>query len=42
MLTDGSQQVVEGRELGPRLRVDGDRLVFGGYPFTQHQAPSSG
>jgi hypothetical protein len=29
-----------GRERGERLRVDGDRLVWAGYPFTRMQEPS--
>jgi hypothetical protein len=28
-----------GRERGERLRVDGDRLVWAGYPFTRSQQP---
>jgi CubicO group peptidase (beta-lactamase class C family) len=28
-----------GRERGERLRVDGDRLVWAGYPFTRDQQP---
>ena len=28
-----------GRERGERLRVDGDRLVWAGYPFTRAQEP---
>jgi CubicO group peptidase (beta-lactamase class C family) len=31
-----------GREQGERLRVDGDRLVWAGYPFTRAQEPSPG
>jgi CubicO group peptidase (beta-lactamase class C family) len=29
----------KGRERGERLRVDGDRLVWAGYPFTRSQQP---
>ena len=32
-------RVVKGRERGERLRVDGDRLVWGGYLFTRSQQP---
>jgi CubicO group peptidase (beta-lactamase class C family) len=39
-LAEGGFRVVSGRERGERLRVDGDRLVWGGYPFTREQARS--
>ena len=29
-----------GREQGERLRVDGDRMIWAGYPFTRAQEPS--
>jgi CubicO group peptidase (beta-lactamase class C family) len=32
----------EGRERGERLRVDGDELVWAGYPFTRTQQPFKG
>jgi hypothetical protein len=35
---DGWRAAV-GRERGERLRVDGDRLVWAGYPFTRAQEP---
>ncbi len=41
-LPEGGYRVVEGRELGERLRVEGDRLVFGGYAFTRTQEGSVG
>ena len=31
-----------GRERGERLRVDGDRMIWAGYPFTRTQEPSPG
>jgi hypothetical protein len=39
---EGGYRVVEGRELGERLRVEGERLVFGGYAFTRGQEGSPG
>jgi CubicO group peptidase (beta-lactamase class C family) len=30
---------VKGRERGERLRIDGDRMVWAGYPFTRAQEP---
>jgi hypothetical protein len=38
--TDGGFRVVSGRERGERLRVDGDRMVWGGYVFTRAQEPT--
>ena len=32
-------RAAEGRELGERLRVDGNRLIWAGYPFTRDQQP---
>jgi CubicO group peptidase (beta-lactamase class C family) len=32
-------RAAKGRERGERLRVDGDRLVWAGYPFTRAQEP---
>jgi CubicO group peptidase (beta-lactamase class C family) len=32
-------RAAKGRERGERLRVDGDRLVWAGYPFTRRQEP---
>jgi CubicO group peptidase (beta-lactamase class C family) len=34
---DGGYRVVSGRERGERLRLDGDRIVWGGYLFTRSQ-----
>jgi hypothetical protein len=31
-----------GRERGERLRVDGERLIWAGYPFTRAQEPFAG
>jgi CubicO group peptidase (beta-lactamase class C family) len=36
---DGGFRVTAGRERGERLRVEGDRLVWGGYIFTRTQQP---
>jgi hypothetical protein len=37
---DGDEwRAAEGRELGERLRVDGNRLIWAGYPFTRDQQP---
>ncbi len=36
---DGTFRSVRGYERGERLRVDGDRLVWGGYEFTRDQRP---
>jgi CubicO group peptidase (beta-lactamase class C family) len=35
----GGWRVASGRERGERLRVDGDRMVWAGYPFTRAQEP---
>jgi CubicO group peptidase (beta-lactamase class C family) len=37
---EGEFRAVSGRERGERLRVDGDRLLWAGYPFTRAQEPS--
>jgi len=37
---EGAYRVVSGRELGERLRVEDDRLVWGGYAFTRDQRGS--
>ena len=39
---DGTFRVARGYERGERLRVDGDRLIWGGYAFTRDQQPFSG
>ena len=39
-VADGGYRVVSGRELGERLRSEGDRLIWGGYAFTRSQQPS--
>jgi CubicO group peptidase (beta-lactamase class C family) len=36
---DGTFRVARGYEAGERLRVDGDRLIWGGYAFTRDQRP---
>jgi CubicO group peptidase (beta-lactamase class C family) len=36
-LPEGGFRAVEGRERGERLRVEGDRMVWGGYPFSRTQ-----
>ncbi len=41
-LPGGGFRVVSGRERGERLRVEGDMLVWGGYPFTRGQASTPG
>jgi CubicO group peptidase (beta-lactamase class C family) len=41
-LPDGGFRAVEGRESGERLRVDGDRMVWGGYPFSRTQERTRG
>jgi CubicO group peptidase (beta-lactamase class C family) len=38
---DGTFRVAKGYERGERLRVDGDRLIWGGYAFTRDQQPFS-
>ena len=35
-------RVASGRERGERLRIDGERLIWGGYPFTRTQEPTAG
>jgi hypothetical protein len=35
-------RAARGRERGERLRVDGDQLVWAGYPFTRAQEPTKG
>jgi CubicO group peptidase (beta-lactamase class C family) len=35
----GGWRASAGRERGERLRVDGDRLIWAGYPFTRAQEP---
>ncbi len=41
-LPDGSFRVASGRERGERLRVEGEMLVWGGYPFTRDQERTPG
>jgi CubicO group peptidase (beta-lactamase class C family) len=41
-LPDGGFRAVSGREGGERLRVEGDRMVWGGYPFTRRQDATPG
>jgi CubicO group peptidase (beta-lactamase class C family) len=41
-LPEGGYRAVEGRERGERLRVEGDRMVWGGYPFTRSQERTPG
>ncbi|HEX4521191.1 MAG TPA: serine hydrolase domain-containing protein [Gaiellaceae bacterium] len=41
-LADGSFRVASGRERGERLRVEGMRIVWGGYLFTRDQEPTAG
>ncbi len=36
-LPEGGFRAVEGRERGERLRVEGDRMVWAGYPFSRTQ-----
>ena len=38
-LPDGGYRVASGREAGELLRVEGDRIVWGGYLFTREQEP---
>jgi len=40
-LGDGTFRVAKGYERGERLRVDGERLIWGGYAFTRDQRPFS-
>ena len=35
-------RAAEGRERGELLRVEGDRVIWGGYPFARAQGPSPG
>ena len=35
-------RAASGRERGERLRVDGERLIWAGYPFTRAQEPFLG
>jgi CubicO group peptidase (beta-lactamase class C family) len=37
---EGGYRVVSGRERGERLRVEGDRMIWGGYLFTRAQEPT--
>jgi CubicO group peptidase (beta-lactamase class C family) len=39
---EGGFRVIEGRERGERLRVEGDRMVWGGYPFSRTQETTLG
>ena len=39
---EGGWRAASGRERGERLRVDGERLVWAGYPFTRAQEPFAG
>jgi len=41
-LPEGGFRAVEGRERGERLRLDGDRMVWGGYSFSRTQEGSAG
>jgi CubicO group peptidase (beta-lactamase class C family) len=41
-LSDGAFRAIEGREQGERLRVEGDRIVWGGYPFSRTQKNTPG
>jgi len=38
-LPDGGYRVASGREVGERLRIEGDRIIWGGYLFTREQEP---
>ena len=38
-LPEGGFRVESGREAGERLRVEGDRIIWGGYLFTREQTP---
>jgi CubicO group peptidase (beta-lactamase class C family) len=40
-LSDGGYRVASGRELGERLRVEGDQIIWGGYLFTRDQRPTA-
>jgi CubicO group peptidase (beta-lactamase class C family) len=39
-LPEGGFRAVDGRERGERLRIEGDRMVWAGYPFTRTQEPT--
>ena len=39
---DGTYRVESGRERGERLRIDGDRPIWGGYPLSHAQAGTPG
>jgi hypothetical protein len=39
---DGEFRAVSGRERGERLRVEGDRMIWAGYPFTRTQEGTPG
>jgi hypothetical protein len=41
-LPGGGFRAVEGRERGERLRIEGDRMVWGGYPFSRRQERTTG
>lgn len=41
-LPEGGFRVVSGRERGERLRIEGEMLVWGGYPFTRDQDSTPG
>jgi CubicO group peptidase (beta-lactamase class C family) len=41
-LLDGGFRAVDGRERGERLRVEGDRMIWGGYLFTRNQESTPG
>jgi CubicO group peptidase (beta-lactamase class C family) len=38
-LPEGGYRVASGREVGEKLRVEGDRIIWGGYLFTRDQRP---
>ncbi len=40
--SDGGYRVASGRERGERLRVEGERMIWGGYLFTRSQEPTPG
>jgi CubicO group peptidase (beta-lactamase class C family) len=41
-LSDGGYRVASGRERGERLRIEGDRMIWGGYLFTRTQEQTQG
>jgi CubicO group peptidase (beta-lactamase class C family) len=41
-LPGGGFRAVEGRERGERLRIEGARMVWGGYPFSRRQERTTG